>query len=171
MVRTQDFREDLFYRLNVFPLRVPALRERPEDIPLLAQSFAETYARRLGRTLPRLSREELSRLAAHPWPGNVRQLQNVIERAVILSGSERELRVELPEVDVLQPPVREPENSLDAVQRAHIIHVLESTGWVIGGPRGAAVKLGMKRTTLNFRLKKLGISQAIRKDRWLSRNV
>lgn len=159
MVASRLFREDLFYRLNVFPIHLPALRERPEDIPLLAARFAERYARKLGRPVPTISLSSIEALRSQPWPGNVRELQNVIERAVILSSPGGEL-VFAParHAAVVHPGVRRALPTLDDVQRAHIISVLESTGWVIGGARGAAAKLGMKRTTLNFRLKKLGIS-------------
>lgn len=171
MVRRQQFREDLYYRLNVFPIEVPPLRQRREDIPTLVRRFVDDCARRLDAPVPVVSSEVIARLSTYPWPGNVRQLQNVIERAMILCESRGKFMVELPPTE---PHVAaacaspQPETSLDAVQRQHIINVLDSTGWVIGGPGGAAAKLGMKRTTLNFRMKKLGISKSTSKDAWLS---
>ena len=171
MVSVHSFREDLYYRLNVFPLYVPPLRERRDDIPPLTRSFVEACARKMGKSVPLISAATMASLASYSWPGNIRQLQNVIERAVILA-TDGELQIHLPPLRsactplVTQPtpvPVRtggtpkNPVASLDDVQRAHILGVLEATDWVVGGPRGAAAKLGMKRSTLNYRLEKLGI--------------
>jgi transcriptional regulator with GAF, ATPase, and Fis domain len=150
------FRADLYYRLNVFPIFLPPLRERPQDIPRLARHFAMLYAAKMGKPVGPLSADVLDRLAAYAWPGNVRELQNVIERAVILSSNGR---FELP--DLLAPPAggspRRPLRSLEDVERQHIIATLEETGWRVSGERGAARILGLKRTTLEARMKKLGI--------------
>lgn len=174
MVSAQTFREDLYYRLNVFPITVPPLRERREDIPALTRAFVESFARRMCRRVPPVTPQVVARLSSYPWPGNIRELQNIVERAVILTPDGESLQVELPSPHESSPAQRSPRPSvasLDEVQRAHILSVLESTGWVIGGPQGAAVKLGMKRTTLNFRIKKLGISPESRKERWLVRSA
>jgi transcriptional regulator with GAF, ATPase, and Fis domain len=168
MVDAKSFREDLFYRLNVFPIRVPPLRERREDIATLARSFAERFAHRMGKRLPPISSSTLAKLSAYSWPGNIRELQNLIERAAIMCTGEN-LEIEVPErerasqatVVALHPQIVA-SDSLDDVQRQHILRVLESTDWVVGGPRGAAAKLGMKRSTLNFRIKKLGLTQRVR---------
>ena len=158
MVEQQKFREDLFYRLNVFPIYVPALRERSEDIPLLVNHFAQRFARRMNRTIETIPAETMAVLTRYPWPGNIRELQNLIERAVILSHG-----------PVLQIPLQDLDNrialrrdngkdqTLEAAERAHILAILKETRWVLGGARGAAVRLGMNRSTLQFRLKKLGI--------------
>ena len=175
MVRRREFREDLYYRLNVFPIEVPPLRERREDIPPLVRRFVDDCARRLGMAAPTISADTIARLSRYPWPGNIRELQNVVERAMILCESRKTFSIDLPqdELDLPAPAstFQHAESSLDSVQRMHIINVLDSTGWVIGGPSGAAVKLGMKRTTLNFRIKKLGISKAMSKDEWHSRKT
>lgn len=171
LVQERTFREDLYYRLNVFPIRVPPLRERRDDIPALAQYFAQRFARKMGKPTPPLSSATLSRLALYHWPGNVRELQNVIERAVILATG-NELTVQLPgcrenDTTVSHAAAAHAYSSLDEVQRTHILAVLNSTGWVVAGPRGAAAKLGMKRSTLIFRLKKLGITQQTKREQWL----
>jgi formate hydrogenlyase transcriptional activator len=150
------FRPDLYYRLNVFPIHLPPLRERRQDIPRLARHFAMLYAAKMGKPVGPLSADVLDRLAAYGWPGNVRELQNVIERAMILSSKSR---FELP--DLLAPPAggspRRPLRSLEDVERQHIVATLEETGWRVSGDRGAARILGLKRTTLEARMKKLGI--------------
>ena len=152
------FREDLFYRLNVFPIEIPPLRERREDVPRLTRHFVMLCASKMGKTIEAISEEALGKLTAYGWPGNVRELQNVIERAVILSPSRR---LELDEV--LPSPVAGgktiPGRSLENVERDHIIAVLESVGWRVSGARGAAGVLGLKRTTLEARMRKLGISR------------
>jgi formate hydrogenlyase transcriptional activator len=159
MVDAQRFREDLYYRLNVFPIHVPPLRERREDIPALVQSFVHDCARQMRKNVPAISAATMQQLTTHSWPGNVRELENVIERAVILATGDR-LEVNLP-LREGTTPIRQSNTvalgSLDEVQRGYILKVLEETDWVVGGPNGAAVKLGMKRSTLNFRIKKLGI--------------
>jgi DNA-binding NtrC family response regulator len=169
MAENRLFREDLYYRLSVFPLRVPPLRERMEDVPLLAKHFMDEVAARMGRRVTPLSQVSLDRLAAYHWPGNIRELQNVIERAVILA---EDGQVRIPELasraaaSAPRPETRPPlpssppppdSDGLDAVSRAHILHILNETNWVVAGPHGAAARLEMKRSTLNFKMKKLGI--------------
>jgi formate hydrogenlyase transcriptional activator len=155
-VSEERFRADLYYRLNVFPIVIPPLRERKQDVPRLARHFAMLYASKMGKNVGALSADVLERLAAYDWPGNVRELQNVIERTVILSPNGRfELAtfVVAPVGGASKPQAR----SLEDVERQHIVTVLEETGWRISGERGAARILGMKRTTLEARMKRLGI--------------
>jgi formate hydrogenlyase transcriptional activator len=158
LVSAGRFRPDLYYRLDVVPIHAPPLRERRDDIPLLVAHFLEELARELRRRPPKLSASALAKLQCHEWPGNVRELRNVLERSFVLATSD-ELEIDL-ERGALplagQPPASD---ELSAVARAHILRVLDDCGWVIGGPSGAAVRLGMKRTTLNARLKKLGIAR------------
>ena len=158
MVEQQKFREDLFYRLNVFPIYVPALRERSEDIPLLVNHFAQRFARQMNRTIETIPAETMAALTRYPWPGNIRELQNLIERAVILSHGPV-LQVPLQDLDNCTALRRDngKDQTLEAAERAHILAILKETRWVLGGARGAAVRLGMNRSTLQFRLKKLGI--------------
>jgi formate hydrogenlyase transcriptional activator len=156
MVGEHRFRSDLFYRLNVFPIRVPALRERQEDIPLLVRHFVQLFARRMNRVIDTISCESMNALVRYSWPGNIRELQNLIERAVILSTGPV-LRIPLQELQnrVVVKSAR-PQTMEDA-ERAHILATLEDTKWVIAGPNGAAARLGMNRSTVQFRMKKLGI--------------
>jgi len=158
MVEQRKFREDLFYRLNVFPIYVPALRERSEDIPLLVNHFAQRFARRMNRTIEMIPAETMAVLTRYLWPGNIRELQNLIERAVILSHGPV-LQIPLQDLDNRTAPRRDngKDQTLEAAERAHILAILKETRWVLGGARGAAVRLGMNRSTLQFRLKKLGI--------------
>src|SRR6266496_3055918 len=156
MVEQQKFREDLFYRLNVFPIYVPALRERSEDIPLLVNHFAQRFARRMNRTIETIPAETMAALTRYPWPGNIRELQNLIERAVILSHGPV-LQIPLQDLDNGIALRRDKDQTLEAADRAHILTILKDTRWVLGGARGAAARLGMNRSTLQFRLKKLGI--------------
>ena len=170
LAREGKFREDLFYRLNVFPIKVPALRERREDIRVLANAFAQKFAQRMGRTLEPISEDSLGRLEAYHWPGNVRELQNVIERAVITArDGQLNLDRALPErlndvpaaqgaVDTAGKHVRTAKE-LEALERQNIIAALESADWKISGPNGAARLLGLKPTTLSSRLKILGIER------------
>jgi formate hydrogenlyase transcriptional activator len=164
LVADQKFRSDLYYRLNVFPVRVPSLRERPEDIPLLVRHFAEQFSRRLGKVMDAIASETMAALVHYPWPGNIRELQNVVERAVILSsGPVLTVRTEdlggaALEGDTVPPAL--PHNmraALEQAERQQILAALEEARWVIGGPAGAAARLGMKRTTLQSRMQKLGI--------------
>jgi formate hydrogenlyase transcriptional activator len=156
MVAERQFRSDLFYRLNVFPLTLPPLRERPEDIPLLVRYFVQEHARRLGRTIESIPTKALNALVAYPWPGNVRELENFIERSVLLSRGP-ELHVPVDELRSAAAATLAAPATLDEAEREHILQVLKQTNWVIGGPAGAAARLGMKRTTLLSRMKKLGI--------------
>ena len=154
----RTFREDLYYRLNVFPIRVPPLRERVEDIPSLVWSFINEFAAAFGKNIESLSKHSLQALQAYPWPGNVRELRNVIERAMIVSNGPR-LVVEPP-----RPSSATKRKSLKIVDMEvdHIRSVLEATGWRIRGRGGAADLLGMKPTTLESRMAKLGINRAAR---------
>jgi len=159
-VSVDRFRADLYYRLNVFPIVIPPLRDRPKDIPHLARHFAMHYASKMGKRVGRLGPEVLNWLSTYAWPGNVRELQNVIERAVILSS---EGRFELGDIAAAPPGAGATQNklrSLEEVERQHIVAVLEETRWRISGDRGAAKVLGLKRTTLEARMKKLGIDRS-----------
>jgi DNA-binding NtrC family response regulator len=159
MVESKQFREDLYFRLNVFPIRLSPLRERREDIPLLVRHFVDNYARRMSKGIEIIPDEVMQWLQRYTWPGNIRELQNFIERSVILSSDNQ-----------LRPPISELRNkvehyaatgeTLDKAEREHILKVLEQTQWVIGGPRGAALRLGLKRTTLLSKMQRLGISRS-----------
>jgi formate hydrogenlyase transcriptional activator len=173
LVNEQKFRSDLFYRLNVFPVRVPALRERPEDIPLLVRHFVQQFSRRIGKTIDTIPSETMTTLVKYPWPGNIRELQNVIERAVILTKSSV-LSVPSDDLRVSNGLAAAPASGrsnpsasqgniravLDDTERQQIISALERTKWVVAGPNGAAASLGMKRSTLQSRMQKLGIRVA-----------
>jgi formate hydrogenlyase transcriptional activator len=161
MVKRNEFRSDLYYRLNVFPIPLPPLRARRQDITALVEHFVEIYARRMDKQIEHIPPETMSALISYQWPGNIRELQNFIERSVILtSGS------------VLYPPLASlksaPEaESLEAItledaEREHILKALEHTGWVVAGRNGAAARLGIKRSTLYFKMQKLGISRTKR---------
>jgi formate hydrogenlyase transcriptional activator len=162
MVSEQKFRSDLFYRLNVFPIRVPPLRERAEDIPLLVRHFASQFARRMKKEIETIPSETMKGLAQYQWPGNIRELQNVIERAVITSEGPI---LQVPLSDLKTRPVAAPDASWDRgtnfgdAERERILTALEQSKWVVAGPNGAAIRLGMKRSTLQFRMRKLGISR------------
>jgi formate hydrogenlyase transcriptional activator len=157
-VEQQAFRADLFYRLNVFPIQVPALRDRPEDIPLLVRHFVQHYARRMNRTIDTIPSETMEALVRHSWPGNIRELQNLIEHSVILSSGPV-LRVPLTGLHTGNAPSPDGAKrlTLEQAEREHIIATLKEMKWVISGARGAAHRLGMNRSTLQFRMKKLGI--------------
>ena len=159
-VKKGHFRADLFYRLNVIRIDLPPLRERTEDIPFLVRHFAQHFARLMKKRIDTISSETMNALVRYPWPGNIRELQNVIERAVILSSG-KELKVPITD---LKPRLVENNGSngmmtLEEMERRHILHVLEQSNWVFSGPNGAAARLGMKRPTLQFRMRKLGISR------------
>jgi formate hydrogenlyase transcriptional activator len=158
MVEDRLFRSDLYYRLNVFPITVPPLRERAEDIPLLVRYFAQKYARRMDRRIETIPAEEMEALTRYHWPGNVRELENLIERAVILSRGPA-LHVPLPEDRLSGEGPSASPLTLEAAEREHILRILRDTDWVIAGPHGAAARLGVKRTTLQSRMAKLGISR------------
>jgi formate hydrogenlyase transcriptional activator len=150
MVEDGQFRSDLYYRLHVFPLSVPALRERREDIPLLVRHYVDKYAQRMNRRIETVASRDMSVLANYHWPGNVRELQNFVERAVILSPG-----------TLLQPPLAELQHSklstLKEAEREHVLRALRQSKWKVGGANGAAARLGMKRQTLAYRIRKLNI--------------
>jgi formate hydrogenlyase transcriptional activator len=158
MVKRHEFRSDLYYRLNVFPIPLPPLRERREDIPALVSHFVELYGRRMGKQIDHIPPDTMSALSSYPWPGNIRELQNLIERSVILSSG-----------NVLHPPLANlnadaeiesyEATTLEEAERNHIRKILDQTRWVVSGPNGAAARLGIKRSTLYFRMQKLGISR------------
>ncbi|MEI9939560.1 MAG: sigma-54 dependent transcriptional regulator [Pseudomonadota bacterium] len=156
MVKTREFREDLYYRLNVFPVTLPPLRDRRQDIPVLALHFMRQVAARLKKDIREISSAAMSHLTEYRWPGNIRELENVIERAVILAkGSTLEVP---PLYGTLCPEDKAVRgDDLASVNKAHILAVLEATRGIVAGPDGAAARLGMKRSTLNYRMKKLGI--------------
>jgi formate hydrogenlyase transcriptional activator len=158
MVKQGTFRDDLYYRLKVFPIQVPALRQRTEDIPTLVRHFAALYAQRMNKRIDVIPPETMDALVRYPWPGNVRELQNFIERAVILSPQST-LRAPTSELEPFQPckESNASMNGLAEVERDHILRALEASHWVIGGQSGAAARLGMKRTSLTYRMKKLRI--------------
>jgi len=161
MVARKEFRSDLYYRLNVFPVVLPPLRERREDIPQLASHFVEMFARRMGKRIDRIPQDILDAFVSYSWPGNVRELQNLIERAVIRSNNgvfANPLPGKNPVTGTLS------QDTFTDSTRALILRALSRTGWVVGGPGGAAAQLGMKRTTLIAKMKKLGISRPVRKD-------
>jgi len=160
MVRQGAFRDDLYYRLKVFPIQVPALRQRTEDIPRLVRHFATLYAQRMNKRIDGIPPETMEALVRYEWPGNVRELQNFIERAVILSPQSI-LRAPVSELEPFQPyeESNAPMNGLAEVERDHILRALQASNWVIGGQSGAAARLGMKRTSLVYRMKKLRINR------------
>ena len=159
MVAAKRFRADLYYRLNVFPIQVPPLRERPEDIPVLVRHFAREAAQRMNRRTQRISPPVMDALVSHSWPGNIRELQNFIERAVIRSSGD-ELRVPLEDLDEdAQIADGTAAGTLEEAERLHILEALKKTRWVLSGPRGAATRLGINRSTLQFRMRKLGIER------------
>ena len=158
MVKRNEFRSDLYYRLNVFPISLPPLRERREDIPALVTHFVELYARRMAKQIEHIPPDTMSALSSYQWPGNIRELQNFMERSVIVTSG-----------NVLHPPLTSLSSaaaveSIGAItmmdaERDHILKTLEHTRWVVSGPNGAAARLGIKRSTLYFRMQKLGISR------------
>jgi formate hydrogenlyase transcriptional activator len=174
MVEEQKFRSDLYYRLNVFPIRIPPLRERPEDIALLVRHFTQQFARRMNKRIESISSETMNVMCDYHWPGNIRELQNIIERAVILSTGP-ELRVPLSDFKTNGASAANPEGAslsgarsenrgsmqriLEETERKQIVAALEQARWVVAGPKGAAVRLGMKRSTLQVRMQKLGIAR------------
>jgi transcriptional regulator with GAF, ATPase, and Fis domain len=158
MANRGEFRSDLYYRLNVFPVLLPPLRERRADIPALVSHFVETFGRRMGREIEHIPPETMSALSSYQWPGNIRELQNLIERAVILSN-DGVLPNPLPTARAQVVIASQAATTLRDSEHALILKTLEAVGWVIGGPQGAAAKLGLKRTTLIHKMQKLGISR------------
>jgi formate hydrogenlyase transcriptional activator len=163
MVAEGRFRSDLYYRLNVFPVVLPPLRERKDDIPKLARHFTQRFSRRMGRRIETIPAAVMDALVRYSWPGNIREMQNVIERSVILS---RGPALEIPLSELKQQAksaladFSSSLSTLEDAEREHILRALGETNWIIGGPAGAAFKLGMKRTTLQSKMRKLGIARA-----------
>lgn len=150
MLAARQFRSDLYYRLNVFPISAPPLRERVEDIPLLVRYFAQKYARQMNKKITQIPTIPLEALLRWQWPGNVRELQNFVERAVILSRGDV-LELPIAELEAVSQASAASDDTLEATEREHVVRVLREAKGVIGGPHGAAAKLGLKRTTLNVR--------------------
>ena len=164
MVAAGSFRQDLYYRLNVFPIRLPPLRERAVDIPELAEHFVRVYAQKFDKPVTQITNAALDVLCAYPWPGNIRELENFIERSVILSSGST-LHAPLAELDMPKQKPRpgrpsQPASALKEVEREHIVQILEACNWTVGGKNGAAARLDMKRTTLQYRMQKLGIERS-----------
>lgn len=166
MVEDKKFRSDLYYRFNVFPIELPPLRERPEDIPMLVQYFVDKYSKKMKKQIDKIPAQTMKYLTEYHWPGNIRELQNLIERAAILAQgpvleipySDFKIAKSRPQKAQLKLVKPDP-TSLESVERDHILKMLSETNWVISGPTGAAEKLGMNRSTLNHRMRKLGISR------------
>lgn len=158
MMSEGQFRDDLYYRLNVFPIRIPPLRERREDIPRLAHHFTQQFARRMDKTIVTIPDETMEALSLYSWPGNIRELQNVIERAVILCSGPA-LKIPVRDFQARTAPSADTKRirTLAEAERVHILAALKETEWVLSGPRGAALRLGINRSTLQFRMRKLGI--------------
>jgi formate hydrogenlyase transcriptional activator len=160
MVAAKRFRADLYYRLDVFPIHVPPLRERREDVPLLVRYFVCDFARRMNRRVVAIPAAAMDALVRYSWPGNIRELQNLVERAMILSPGEV-LQITVPEIDEKPGSAASSagHQTLEEAERVHILETLKRTGWVLSGPRGAAGQLGINRSTLQFRMRKLGIER------------
>jgi formate hydrogenlyase transcriptional activator len=169
MVGEQKFRSDLFFRLNVFPIHVPPLRERQSDIPLLVRHFVQQFAKRMNKAIDTIPSATIDALCRYHWPGNIRELQNVIERGVITSTGPI-LRVDVADLKISKPQLAEKASSsgstngalrdvLEETERQQILKALKQSNWVVAGPNGAAAKLGMNRSTLQLRMNKLGISR------------
>ena len=158
MVDEQRFRDDLYYRLNVFPIQLPPLRERPEDIPALVRYFVDRFARRMNRHIEVVPDDALAAMQRYAWPGNIRELANVIERAVILSAGAT-LAVPIADLEPVDAPAGRKDDAvtLEQVQRGFIVDALQRANWMVAGPRGAASRLGMRRTTLHSMMKRLEI--------------
>jgi len=162
MILEKQFRSDLYYRLNVVPIFLPPLRKRSEDIPLLVQHFVQRFARKVGKTIDMISSDTMEALKRYPWPGNIRELENVIERAVIL-GSGPVLRISHNDLStrIVSGGEADRSQTLEEVERKHILTTLKDTRWTLSGPDGAAARLGLNRSTLYFRMKKLGIVRSV----------
>jgi formate hydrogenlyase transcriptional activator len=158
MVEEKNFRADLYYRLSVFPIGLPALRERKDDIPSLVEYFARRFSRQMGKSIDQVPDGVMEILTSYYWPGNIRELQNFIERSVIITQG-RVLSPRISELKhLMQATVSAPSQTLSDAERAHIVGILKETNWVVGGRNGAAARLGLPRTTLISRMQKLGIS-------------
>ena len=157
LVAEKQFRMDLYYRLNVFPVAIPPLRHRLGDIPMLVAHFAHKYAERMGKQIERIPTGAMEMLVGYPWPGNIRELQNFIERAVILTHEDV---LRLPTLPSIAAVSNEPV-TLEEAERDHILNALRESNWVVGGARGAAARLGVKRTTLISKMRKRGLSKAM----------
>ena len=170
MVARGQFRSDLYYRLNVFPIVLPALRERREDIPALVNHFVKMFNRRMGKQVDSIPPETMAAFQWYSWPGNIRELQNLVERAVILSRDGvlpnplHKRQTELMNPGVHRARTFQSSMTLEDSDRALIVETLEQAGWIVGGPRGAAAKLGLKRTTLLAKMRRLGISRPIHQE-------
>jgi len=156
-VRQNEFRSDLYYRLNVFPIRVPPLRERREDIRLLVEHFVQKFARRMNKSITSVPKRTMDALMEWEWPGNVRELENFIERSVILTQGSV-LVAPLSELEPITTDKKSADETLETAEREHILRALRESNGQIGGLRGAAMRLGLKRTTLQSKLKHLGIN-------------
>ncbi len=161
LVADKQFRMDLYYRLNVFPITVPALRQRSSDIPLLVRHFVGQYGARMSKHISRIPNESMDTLKRYPWPGNIRELQNFIERSVILSNGDELAIPPLPSF----MPIKEEPVTLRELERDHILEALEASRWVVGGTSGAAARLGLPRTTLIARMQKHGLSRDMAQGR------
>src|SRR5712672_1574380 len=170
MVARGQFRSDLYYRLNVFPIRLPPLRERREDIPTLVTHCVEKFSRRMGKQVESIPPETMAAFQRYSWPGNIRELQNLVERAVILSRDGVLINpLHKKQTEPMIPSLHRPRTfqssmTLEDSDRALILETLEQAGWIVGGPRGAAAKLGLKRTTLLAKMRRMGISRPIPQD-------
>jgi formate hydrogenlyase transcriptional activator len=158
MVAEKKFRSDLYYRLYIFPVTVPPLRDRREDIPILVRHFVNKYARRMGKQIESIPKESMDALARYAWPGNIRELQNLMERATLLSTGPS-LRVPLAEILADSDlSAAAGGNALEQARREQIIRALRESNWIVGGAHGAAARLGLKRTSLAYKMQRLGIS-------------
>jgi formate hydrogenlyase transcriptional activator len=162
MILEKQFRSDLYYRLNVVPIFLPPLRKRPEDIPLLVQHFVRRFARKVGKAIDVISSDTMDALRRYPWPGNIRELENIIERAVILNSGPV-LRISNHDLStrIVSGKNADRLQTLEEVDRNHILAMLKETRWILSGPNGAAARLGLNRSTLYFRMKKLGIARSL----------
>lgn len=161
MIEEGEFRDDLYYRLKVFPISIPPLRERPEDIPLLVRYFTARYGRRMKKRITGIPPKAMEIFTRYAWPGNVRELQHFIERAVILTCGQVLLAplAELRQAIQSMPKKSSPRRTMEEIERESILQALRESKWIVGGPHGAAAKLGLKRTTLASKMEKLGISR------------
>jgi transcriptional regulator with GAF, ATPase, and Fis domain len=158
MVGEKQFREDLYFRLNVFPIRIPPLRDRAGDIPPLVRHYVDTYAQRMNKRIETIPEETMAALCRYSWPGNIRELQNLIERAVILTPG-NVLQIQISDLQQSNPILSSMAGTLEDVERQRILQALRESGAVIGGPHGAAARLGLKRTTLLSKMQRLGITR------------